>query len=473
LRIEKFELSGAGRNRARARTPESPIPAKPAWLPAAGHDGRSGWLIPLTWLLLAAPLTLADKVILRDGQEIEGSILEQTEDRIVVMTSEGKRVYRMTRVREVIREDAAAGASAGAVGQDFEALSPLAQELANAQAEYVLGRYDAVVKRLPAILADGADAPERGSSGSDNSSAHATAVPNPHASLASGLHSGQETGSTGLRRQAQWLLIESYERLAQFDKAEELLKQIQKNGDEPNRIRATAHLDLFEQNPGYKLERVNTTLSRKFLPRDLYLKGKERNALADGVLMRKALEEYADQILLNKKVSLKAFQEQLNLDETLQALRDMPSAGQVQKYLPYHEHLDEVEKSIAKADAVLPGYAAGYELDLIRSEAEHVRQAIEKLFAEVFEDYPENQAYEFDPLNGKLTKSGREAWRANCDEFLAKTKPVVAVGEYLLSRTARYPRQLERTNTGLRSIMDRLNRTREAITRKKDTRTDV
>ena len=381
---------------------------------------------------LATTVLAQDKVILRSGREIEGKILKEDQRKIVIMTAAGKKVYSLTRVREVIRAEREESGR-GRV-EEFFSLSPLARQLRNARAEYMLGRYRSVADRLTPVI--------------------------------------EEESKDDPRTEARWLLIESHQRLAQFDQAEKLLRQIKKEGDRANRLRAQAHLDIFEQNPGYKLERVNNKLARKFLlprHRELYLKGKEPNALADKVLMRKALEEYANQIMDNEKVSLSAFEESLDMEDTLEALREMPTAGRLEKYLPYHEDLRRVEESLARAQAILPGYADGYILDLVRTEADHLYQAVEILFNEVFQNYPENESYQSE-ANGKLTKEGRERWRENCEEFLEQSKPLTLVADYLVKKVGRYPRKLRRLDKALGDILNRLQRTREAISRKKDTR---
>ncbi|MCH7813414.1 MAG: hypothetical protein IID40_05270, partial [Planctomycetes bacterium] len=306
------------------------------------------------------------------------------------------------------------------------------QQLRNARAEYILGRYDAVVQRLEPPVKR---APEDAASD-----------------------------------EARWLLIEAYERLARFGDAETLLQAFKETGSESDRIRAQAHLDLFEQNPGYKLERVNNKLARKFLPREFYLQGKRKNALANKVLMRKALEQYVDQILENKKVSLGALKQRLDQEETVDILEQMPAAARVEKYLPYHGLLIEVEESLTRAAAVLPGYADGYVLDLVRTEADHLNNVVLLLFNRVLEDYPENASYAYDPANGKLTKQGREQWRENCAEYLARSKPLTLVGEYLIKKVSRHPRELRRLKQQIDETLNRLKRTREAISRKKDSR---
>ncbi|MHC4611728.1 MAG: hypothetical protein ACYS7M_15425, partial [Planctomycetota bacterium] len=189
-------------------------------------------------ICLCSTALAKDKLVLKDGRQIEGTILKEDHRKIIIMTPRGKKVYRRTRISEVVRGDE--DESKGIVGEDYFALDPGARELRNARAEYVLGRYEAIVTRLTPLL--------------DND------------------HTGLE------QIEARWLIIDSHERLAQFDRAEKLLKEIKKEGDETNRLRAQAHLDLFEQNPGYKLERVNNKLARKFLPRELYLKGKQPDA---------------------------------------------------------------------------------------------------------------------------------------------------------------------------------------------------
>jgi hypothetical protein len=383
----------------------------------------------LLTVCLATTAVAQDKLLLRDGREIEGNILREDQDKIVIMTAVGKRSYRKTKIREVQRaEDKVAAADQI---QSFAALSPIGQHLRNARAERILGRNRGIVDRLVPLIEKGNFSPEQ--------------------------------------MKARWVVVEAYERLGEFGQAETLLKEIREKANLPDQLRARAHLDIFEQNPGYKLERVNDRLARNFLERELYLKGKQPNALADGELMRKALEEYVDQILLNKRVSLHSLKEMLDLEETLEALRQMPAAtSQVEKYLPYYEHLEQVEESITKAQAILPEYGHGYELDLLRTESEHLQRAIEALFDEVFARHPDNSSYAYDGESGKLTKEGREQWRENCDAFLADSKPLIAVAEYLLTRTARFPLELERVTDSLTRIMNRLKRTREAIMRKRD-----
>lgn len=377
----------------------------------------------------ATTVLASDKLILRDGRQIEGTILHQDQDKVVIMTSAGKKSYLKTRILEIQR--AGEEVSAAAQIQPFVSLAPMQQQLRNARAERILRRHRSIVDRLAPLIEEGDSTPEQ--------------------------------------MEARWMLIEAYERLAEFDHAQELLTRIGEKGDKASRLRAQAHLDIFDQNPGYKLERVNDKLARQFLERALYLKGKQPNALADEQLMREALEEYVDQILLNKRVSLHSFKEMLDSEDTLEALRQMPpGTTQVQKYLPYREHLTQVEESIGKAQAILPDYAYGYELDLLRTESEHLQQAIERLFEEVLEQHPERSSYAYDSESGKLTKEGREQWWENCETFLNDSKPLIAVGDYLLTRTARFPRELDRVTTSLSKIMNRLKRIREAITRKRE-----
>ncbi|MCP4248278.1 MAG: hypothetical protein GY778_14625 [bacterium] len=385
-------------------------------------------LLGVVWLSSVAAAD--DKVVLRDGREIEGTILSEDADKVVMLTARGKRVYRRTRIRHILRADVAEEAAEQVAA--FLDLPVPDQQLRNARAEYLLGRYDAVVQRLEPLVKKGVEDP-------------------PSA-------------------EARWLLIEAYERLASFGNAENLLKAFKEKGSESDRVRAQAHLDLFEQNPGYKLERVNSKLARKFLTRELRLQGKQKNALADQVLMRKALEEYVGQILDNKKVSLGALKQRLDPEETIEALEQMPAAARVEKYLPYYGLLTEVEESLTRAAAVLPGYADGYVLDLMRTEADHLNNVVLRMFNQVLEDYPENASYAYDPANGKLTKEGREQWRENCEEYLAQSKPLTQVSEYLIKKVGRHPRELRRLKQQIDETLNRLKRTREAISRKKDTR---
>ncbi len=127
-------------------------------------------------------------------------------------------------------------------------------------------------------------------------------------------------------------------------------------------------------------------------------------------------------------------------------------------------------ESLERAQAILPNYADGYLLDLVRTEAEHLSQAIELVFRELVDKYPESFSYAYDPANGKLTKEGRERWRENCETFLTESKPLTLVVRYQLKKVAAYPRELRNLNRQLQDTLNRLEQMREAITRKKDTR---
>ena len=384
-------------------------------------------LLALGW---AVEVLGADRIVLKDGKEYTGTILEEDSKYLHLQTEERKRVFRKTEILEIIRDSAEQAEAA--LPKEFTELTPLGQQVRNAQAEHVLGRCAEVPKRLePLITAD------------DYSSEMI---------------------------EARWLLIEAYERLGRFDDASKLLGELHKRGPQPDRVRARAHLDIFEQNEGYKLERVNSKLAKKFLPRELYIKGKEPGALADKEMMDRALREYVDQILRNQKVSLQAFKDSLDSGETVAAIRSLPPAGRLEKHLPYAETLAEVTESLERAQAILPHYADGYMLDLVRTEAEHLTQAIDAVFRELVERYPESFPYAFDPANGKLTKEGREQWRENCETFLRESKPLALALSYQLKKVAAYPRELRSLNRQLRDTLERLEQMREAITRTKDSR---
>lgn len=392
---------------------------------------------PTTGLLLAclawgwAVAALADdRVVLKNGRQYEGTIVKEDDKYVHLQTADRKRVFRKTEIREIVRDRSEQ--EQAALPQKFSELSPLGQQVRNARAECILGKYDAIVVRLEPLIAEGGESPEMS--------------------------------------QARWLLIEAYERLGRFDDATRLLKETTVNAPQADRIRAQAHLDIFEQNEGYKLERINNNLARNFLPRELYLEGKSPGALADKEMMDRALREYVDQVLRNPKVSLPAFKESLVLDETVERIRSMPPAGGLEKHLPYGEMLGEVAESLERAHAILPHYADGYMLDLVRTEAEHLSGAIEIVFRDLVGRYPESFSYAYDPVSGKLTKEGRERWRENCETFLSESKPLTLVVRYQLKKVAPYGRELRDLNRQLGDTLDRLEQMREAITRKKDSR---
>jgi hypothetical protein len=254
-----------------------------------------------------------------------------------------------------------------------------------------------------------------------------------------------------------------------------MLEEVEKIGRRQDKLRAQAHLDIFRQNDEYRLEKINDRLSKDFLPKEpqnLYLKGKERNALADRQLMELALIEYVEQILRDEKSGLDAFRRSLDVEQSVQSIREMPPAARLEKYLPYADKLKDVEKSIEKAGGILPTYTRGYDLDLVRTETQHLSEVMEVVFRDLVNNYPDNFDYAFDPQTGKLTKEGREQWRENCETFLDDSTPLEIMGEYMLKKLERYPRELRRLHRTVQASLKLLTEMREAINRKKG-RTDV
>jgi hypothetical protein len=308
-------------------------------------------------------------------------------------------------------------------------MSKVEQEIANAQAEYAMKRYDRIVPRLEPLLETEADEEQKS--------------------------------------EIRWLIIEAHERLAEFEDAFELLEEIKAHGSRRDRIRATAHLDIFEQNPRGTLRRVGERVARKFLSHEQRIRGKKQNALADADMMKAALEEYCYQILTDEEVSMQALRESMQHPYTLAAIREMPSrSSKVASYLPFAEDLDKVEESLERVDAILPGYAQSYQIDLVRSEADHVYGVLVELFREVMDRYPD-----YEPPSdetGRLTKEGREEWRERCEEFAEAIRPLLVIAEYLEEKVSRYPNRLRELHLRYRNIVSQLREVRAATLRKKE-----
>jgi hypothetical protein len=342
-------------------------------------SGRVAVMLSLT-LLSAIPLR-ADTLVMKDGTIVEGKIVRKSKRFVRIDTQFGPKSVPRSDIERIIEESPEGSAlQAMRTEQDFGKLPDLAQTLKNAQALYDLGRFDEIDER-----------------------------------------------------QAKW------------DEAEGLINKTLEDGGEADKIRAQAHLDIFKQNPGYNLRKINERLARDFLEQQLYLKAIHRNALQDPVLMHAALREMVLQILRDEKVSTYALKEQMVPEETYAAVAKViedKSKRPVVEALPYREELAKVERSLYRAKAILPEATRGFELDLVRTEASHLRDVIQPLLGELSEAYPGDGAASADE-HGRITAEGREQWREQCDAFLAMSKPVADLIEYLLQRAGAFPEELK------------------------------
>lgn len=389
------------------------------------------WLSAVLTLVVGAA-ALADTVVLTDGTIVEGTIISETDRYVRIETKLGQKSFSRDKIAQVIKEsDVGSALHAIRTTSSFSELPDLAKELKNAEALYALGRFDEIPARVEPLIGKGAKHDEM---------------------------------------RIRWLLIETFERQAKWDKVNELLDKTLEDGREPDKIRAQAHKDLFDQNPGYTLRKVNDKRTADFLSREMRDKGKNPNALADGELMRLALIEYVEQILQNDKVSIHKLKQEMDPQETLKAIRDKIEAGSVNvvRDLPYVTELEKVRNTLYKADAILPGYVWGYELELARTEADLLLGVLTELYNEAMEAYPDGANFPTEGDSNRLTRDGRIAWREACENFLKFCRPVLELNEYMLEKSRPYPTELRRFIKILEDLLERLEQMRSATERNKD-----
>jgi len=389
------------------------------------------FLFALCALVPASTLS-ADTLVLKDGTIIEGKIIRKTRRNVRIQTPFGEKNYSRDEIERIIEE--ALGDSAVASlkeAQDFSNLPDLAQALKNAQALYDLGRFDEIPPLVEPLI-------------------------------------GKGTQIDDMR--IRWLLIEHYERQAKWEDAERLLKQTLEDGREVDKIRAQVHLDIFEENPGYKLRKINGRLAREFLEREQYLKGINRDALQDPELMSAALREVVRQILRDEKVSIYALKENMDDQETLAAVTqaiEEKSRRPIVEVLPYRADLDRVERSIYRARAIMPEATRGFELDLVRSECRHLDGVIRRLLARLSEVYPGDRTIAMDE-HGRPTPEGREQWRVQCDAFLEMSRPIADLIQYLVGRARAFGEDLKPFVKQWEDALERVQQMQQNTLRNRD-----
>ncbi len=382
----------------------------------------------LSILLGISGQVIGDTIILNDGRIMEGTITREGAKYVKMDTQFGSKSFRRSDIKKIIKESQAGSAlQAIETTKDFTALSEIGQVLKNAQALYDLRRFN----DIPPLIEP---------------------------------WKGKGTQYDDMR--IRWLLIEMHERKGEWDKAEELLKKTLEDGREPDKIRAQAHLDIFEENPDYTLRKIGGKRTKEFLTRDQRNRGKIKNALQDPELMQAALVETLNQLLRNEKVSTAALEkENMIVQETVEVVRAAMNSGEeenqrdrndndsrsrrqvkassVIKELPYLEAMRKVEKSIYEAQAIDARFARGFGLDLVRTEAKHLEEVLRILLTDIANAYPDENSVGIDKKSGRLTSQGREQWREKCDHFLRQCKPVEELIEYMLTRIRAYPKQLK------------------------------
>ena len=374
----------------------------------------------------------AATIILKDGSIIEGEILIETSSTIRIKTLFDVRSIKRRDIDKVFGADLDSGDSGGATAE-FDALPEGVKALLNARADYKLGRYERVLERLDGLIDRPADAVNQS--------------------------------------EILWLAIESYERLARWSEVDDLLKRAKEKGTYRDQLRAKAHLAIFKSNPKRDLRVVGKSFARNFLPKQLVPRSREADSLSDIGLMRWALSEYCDQMLRNEKTSIQAMEERMDERVTLKAVKELPKGARGSNLLqsmPYYDDLRKVEKSIYKAQAVLPGYADAFVLDMVRAEAQHLTDVLFALFDEALEDSPYTLDLQKDPRTGKLSADARRTWQEACDRFLERTATLVSLDKYLREKTSGYPKELSYLRKLLLDLSERLNQMRQSVARRRN-----
>lgn len=373
---------------------------------------------------LIAVAVQADTILrLKDGSWVEGKLIRQTSRMIHLETRFGTRTFLRGEIEEII--EGTTTLDPDAVNKFSEIPAPI-QAVLNAQAEHDLGQYDKALARLE---------PWRS------------------------YHKNR-----AVRARIDWLIILINERLGKWEEAGRLLNNKKKEGTPGEKIRAQAHLALFEANPNYDLRYVGEKHARNFI-KDEALRNRARQpeALQDHGIMRIALEEVCEQLLAEDEMSVKAFSDKLDLEETYEACKKLPRKGHIGRYLPYMDDLKSAEASLAKAQAILGDYGSAFELDLARIELTHLLPVMLRLFSEAAQVSPETFTPGFDERTGQLTREGRIQWRERCDAFLDRVQPISRLLEYMVDRVNHYPKALRDLRELLLDVDERLTQTILAV----------
>ncbi|HEY3244040.1 MAG TPA: hypothetical protein VGM03_11895 [Phycisphaerae bacterium] len=400
--------------------------------------------------LLAAAATYADTIELKDGRTLTGRIVKETELVVWLEGHDGQQQpYNKSRIKRIVRDSspgaepaptgqlaaspvlnnpAAAAASALKIESDFAGLDEVERQIRNARAEYILQYYQKVLSRLEPLSSKGS-----------LSEAQKSAV--------------------------AWFTLDAHLRLSAFDRARELLANLEKEGTPTDKTRAKAYTEILEANAkdDYGLRRIGTQQARNFLKEAFYSDefisaAKDAGALARADVWRAAVEEYCNQILTDPKISAAEFHKSLDVEATTKAVREMPRTGSAEKYLPFlkDKRLEHVLASLDRVDAIIPDYTKSYRLDLVRIEADHLYHVLERIFAEVFQTFPGDTDIPRDAKTGKPTKEGREQFRERCEIFARDVQRLIQIAVYVKKKVSAYPRELRRLNGQYSEIIERL-----------------
>ena len=374
------------------------------------------WIALIAALASLAP-AVAETVILKNGAFVEGEVTVQTSLTVRVKTRFGERSFSRKDIEQII--ESVDQADPDAVNK-FADLPPAHRAVLNAQADYDLQRYERALSRLEP------------------------------------LYDFQE--NKAVRMKIDWLVLEINERLGRWDVAKKMLEEKKEHGTPPERIRAKAHLDILGLNPDYDLRFVGSKNTRNFiLDEETRNRAKEPQSLRDATIMRLALEEYCEQLLVEDKLSVKAFADKLKPETTYDAIKKAAGSGDLSASLPYLSDLKAAENSLVKAQAILGDYGSAFELDLLRTELNHLWIISERMEAELVRLSPET-----------LAPDGSAQWRQRCDDFINASKPATRINEYLLKRTERYPQELRSLRELLIDVGERLAQTIKAVKQARD-----
>jgi len=158
----------------------------------------------------------------------------------------------------------------------------------------------------------------------------------------------------------------------------------------------------------------------------------------------------------------------LKPDETYEALKRAPASGELGDHLPYVDALKTAEASLNKAQSILGEYGRAFELDLLRTEVDHLIAVASRMLNEMFESSPETFVPASDPQTGRLTGDGRQQWQARCDDFINKSKPALRLLDYMIVKAERYPRDLNALHQWLTDLRERIEQAVRAAKKERD-----
>ena len=377
----------------------------------------------LTVLLLLPVTACAETLILKDGTFVEGQILRQTSRTVHIETRFGYRTYARSDIEQIIESVNPLDPSAV---DRFDELAAPVKALLNAQAEYRLGRYDRALARLEPYF--------------------------------------KNAGNDALRRQVDRLVIDLRARLGEWATVERLLKAKQSTGTPQERIRADAYLAILDANPQRDLRYVGARHVRNFIRDESTLaRARQPDALREPDIMRLALEQFCEQMLVEDQLSVVAFADKLDPDVTYHACRRSSGAQAITKHLPYIDDLKRAEATLAKARAILGDYGGAFELDLVRTELNHLLPVVDQMIQDVVELSPARLALSVESRTGRLTSASQAEWKARCNEFIRQAEPARQLLEYMVERVDLFPNGLRDLRKELVAVRGRLGHMIKAV----------